>query len=185
MRRIVVVGTTGSGKTTLARAIAGRLGVPHVELDALHWEANWTEAPTDVLRDRLTRAVGGAAWVVDGNYSKVRELFWSRADTVVWLDYSLPVILWQLACRTLKRAVTREALWSGNRERLTTALFRRDSIILWALKTYRKYREEYPILFGRPEHAHLTVVRLRSPHATRAWLAGLCAHSPATLTERA
>lgn len=185
MRRIVVVGTTGSGKTTLARAIAGRLGVPHVELDALHWEANWTEAPTDVLRDRLTRAVGGAAWVVDGNYRKVRDLFWSRADTVVWLDYSLPVILWQLACRTLKRAVTREELWSGNRERLTTALFRRDSIILWALKTYRKYREEYPILFGRPEHAHLTVVRLRSPHATRAWLAGLCAHPPATLSERA
>jgi adenylate kinase family enzyme len=114
MRRIVVVGTTGSGKTTLAAAIAARLGIPHIELDALHWEANWTEAPTDVLRDRITRALSGAAWVVDGNYGKVRDLFWSRADTVVWLDYSLPVILWQLAGRTLKRVVTREELWSGN-----------------------------------------------------------------------
>ena len=173
MRRIVVVGTTGSGKTILAGAIAGRLGIPHVELDALHWEANWTEAPTDVLRERITRAVGGAAWVVDGNYGKVRDLFWSRADTVVWLDYSLPVILWQLAGRTLKRVMTQEELWSGNRERLGTTLFRRDSIILWALQTYRTYREEYPRLLGRPEHAHLTVVRLGSHRETRAWLAGL------------
>jgi adenylate kinase family enzyme len=173
MRRIVVVGTSGSGKTALARGISRRLAIPHVELDALHWEPNWTMAPPAVLRERVAQAVGAAAWVVDGNYAAVRDLVWSRADSVVWLDFVLPVILWQLARRTFTRVVTQEALWSGNRERLTTALFSRDSIFLWALQTYRKHREEYPRLLSHPEHAHLTAVRLRSPRAARAWLSSL------------
>jgi adenylate kinase family enzyme len=173
MRRIVVVGTSGSGKTVLAGEISRRLAIPHVELDALHWEPNWTMAPLAVLRERVAQAVGAPAWVVDGNYAKVRDLVWSRADSVVWLDFALPVILWQLARRTVTRAVTQEALWSGNRERLTTALFSRDSILLWALQTYRKHRAEYPMLLSHPEHAHLTLVRLRSPRAARAWLSSL------------
>src|SRR5205809_1832315 len=89
-RRVVVVGTTGSGKTTLAGRLAQRLGVPHVELDALHWEANWVEAGDEVFRERAARALTGSAWVVDGNYSKVRDIVWGRADMVVWLDYPLP-----------------------------------------------------------------------------------------------
>lgn len=175
MQRIVVVGTTGSGKTTVAREIAHRLGIPCIELDALYWEPDWTEAPLDAFRDRVTRAVNGVAWVVDGNYGQVRDLVWNRADALVWLDYSLPVILWQLARRTLERVVTQEELWNGNRERLGTALFSRDSLFLWALQTHRRYREEYPLLLRRPEHANLTVARLGSPRAARAWLSGLIA----------
>lgn len=170
MRRIVVVGTSGSGKTALARELSRRLGIPYVEIDALHWEPHWTTASLDVLRDRVAQAVGPAAWVVDGNYAKVRDLVWSRADAVVWLDFALPVILWRLARRTFTRVVTREALWGGNRERLQTALFSRDSVFLWALQTYRKHREAYPLLLTHPDFAHLTLVRLRSPRATRAWL---------------
>jgi len=116
-KRISVVGTTGSGKTTFARELAQRLGVPHVELDALHWEPNWTEAPLEVFRARVDLALRGEAWVIDGNYSKVRDIIWSRADTVVWLDYALPIILWQLLKRTLKRVFIREELWGKNRRR--------------------------------------------------------------------
>jgi adenylate kinase family enzyme len=133
MRRIAVVGTTGSGKTSLARLIARRLSIPHIELDALHWEPNWTEAGTAVLRARVGAVTAGAAWVADGNYAKIRDLIWPRADTLVWLDYSLPVILWRLTRRTLRRLLTGEELWNTNRE----------------------------------------VVRLRSPAATRLWLATL------------
>ena len=110
-RRISVIGTSGSGKTTTASQIARRLGIPHVELDALHWEADWTPATLDVFRKRVAQALGGDAWAVDGNYSKVRDIVWNRADTVVWLDYGLPVILWQLVHRTLRRSLTQEELW--------------------------------------------------------------------------
>jgi adenylate kinase family enzyme len=172
-RRIVVIGTSGSGKTTTASQLARRLGLLHVELDALHWEPNWTEAPLDVFRARVIEALKGDAWVVDGNYSKVRDIVWSRADTVVWLDYSLPVILWRVVWRTLRRSLTREELWGGNRETLRAALFSRESIVLWSLQTYRRRRREYPVLLARPEHAHLAVIHLRSPRAARDWLSGI------------
>ena len=121
----------------------------------------------------MGRALQGDAWVVDGNYSKVRDLVWSRAEVVVWLDFALPIVMWRLLGRTLRRAVTGEELWNGNHERLATTLCSRDSILLWALKTYRKHRREYPGVVGNPEYAHLRLVRLRSPRATEAWLSGL------------
>src|SRR3989304_3271536 len=102
-QRIAVVGTTGAGKTTLADQLAQRLGYPHVELDALHWGPNWTPAPDDVLRERLAGALSPDAWIVDGNYGKVRDIVWGRADTLVWLDYSLPVILRQLRRPAVRR----------------------------------------------------------------------------------
>jgi adenylate kinase family enzyme len=173
MQRIVVVGTTGSGKTMLARELAKRLGIPYVELDALYWEPQWTEPTVEVFRERVSRAVSGEAWVVDGNYSKVRDLVWPRADTVVWVDFSLPVILQPLVRRTFQRVVTQEELWSGNRERLRTALFSRNSLFVWALKTYRRRRREYSALPRMSEFAHLTIVRLRSPRAAEMWLSAV------------
>ena len=171
-RRIAVIGTTGSGKTTLARRISERLGIPHIELDALHWEPNWGETPLGVFRDRVDRALRGDAWVIDGNYSKVRDIIWLRADTIVWIDYALLRILWQLIWRTVRRIVTREKLWNGNREHWD-ALFSRQSLIVWALNTHPRHRHEYPALVTRPEYAHLKLVQLRSPRETRVWLAGL------------
>lgn len=172
-RRIVVVGTTGSGKTTLAGELAQQLEVPHVELGALHWEPGWTEAPTNLFRERVTRALSGEAWAVDGNYSAVRDIVWSRADTIVWLDYSLPTILCRLTRRTFRRIFTREELWSGNKERMWVQFLSRDSIFLWALKTYRKRRRTYPTLLASPEHAHLHFVHLHSPRQARRFLRSL------------
>lgn len=173
MRRIVVVGTTGSGKTTFAAHLAGRLGVPHVELDALHWEANWMEADLGRFRERVTRAVSDDAWVIDGNYHVVRDLVWPRADTLVWLDYRLSIILWRLVRRTARRVFTREELWNGNRERFLTQVASRDSILLWALRTYRRRRRNTPRLLAQREHAHLRVVRLPTPRAASRWFAGV------------
>ena len=169
-RRIVVVGTTGCGKTTLARQLAQRLAIPHVELDALHWDPDWTPALPDLFRERTTQALRGEAWVVDGNYHVVRDVIWSRADTVVWLDYALPVILARLVWRTLRRIVTREVLWNENRERFLVQILSRDSLFLWALRSYPRRRREYPLLLQQPAYAHLGVIRLPSPRATRTWL---------------
>lgn len=173
MRRVAVVGTSGSGKTTLARHLARRLDVPHVELDALHWEPNWTEAPREVLRERVSRALEGDAWVVDGNYSIVRDIVWTRADSVVWLDYSLPVIMWRLLLRTVRRIINREPLWNENRESLKMALSRK-SILLWALQTYQENRTKYPAEIAR--HPHLQSYRLRHPREADALIHG--GHAP-------
>lgn len=175
MKRVAIVGTTGSGKTTVARQLSQALHVPHVELDALYWGPNWTEPPVEVFRERVARALSGEAWVVDGNYGKVREIVWRWADTLVWLDFPLWLILWQLARRTLRRIVTQEELWSGNRERPRTGLFSRNSLFVWALQTYRRRRREYAELPRRPEYAHLRVIRLRSPRETLAWLSAIAA----------
>ena len=133
--RIVVVGVTGSGKTTTAIRLARILEIPHVELDSLHWQPNWVMAEKETFRQLVDQALSGPGWVTDGNYSKARDLIWGRATTIVWLDYALPVILGQLIWRTLKRVITRVELWNGNRETLRGAFFSKDSLFLWALKT--------------------------------------------------
>ncbi len=171
-KRISVVGTVGSGKTTCAREISLRLDAPHVELDSLHWEPNWVEGPDPVFRERVIQSLRGDSWVVDGNYHQVRDIVWGRADTVVWLDYPFRTIIARLAWRTFRRIFSREKLWKGNQERLRS-LFTRDSIFWWAVKSYRRRRREYPRLLSRPEYSRLKVMRLRSPTETNNWLSSL------------
>ncbi len=171
MQRIVVVGTSGSGKTTLTRQLGALLSIPTVELDALHWEPNWTPAPLAMLRERVDVALSGDAWAVDGNYSKVRDLTWGRADTIVWLDYSLWIVMTRVMWRTFTRIFSRKELWNGNRERLGNTFFSKESILLWALQTHQKNQRTYTELTSQPEYAHLRIVRHRSPRATRTWLA--------------
>ncbi len=156
--KIAIVGTSGSGKTTLARQTSQRLAIPHVELDALHWEPNWTEATIDVFRSRVEKALSGDAWVVDGNYSKIRPLVWSRADTIVWLDYSFAIVMGQILQRTIRRVVLREDCCNGNRETFQKAFLSSDSVIVWAIQTYQKNRRKYAILFQQPEFMHLKKV---------------------------
>ena len=170
-KRIAVVGTSGSGKTTLARHLAAILGFPHIEIDALHWGPNWTEASPEQLQKRVAQALVGDSWVIDGNYSRVRPYIWARATTLIWLDYSLPVIMARLVKRTFRRVFSREELWSGNRESLKTTFFTKDSILWWALTTYKRRRRDYPVLIAQPENSHLEVIHFQSPRAADSWLA--------------
>src|SRR2546428_8580972 len=117
-RRISVVGTIGSGKTTFARKTSKLLGVQHVELDALHWEPNWVEAPNDLFRERVKQSLQGNSWVVDGNYHHARDIVWSRADTVVWMDYPFGTIIARSARRTLRSILTHEKIRHGNQEHI-------------------------------------------------------------------
>ncbi len=169
MKRISIVGTTGSGKTTLARTLARHMNVPHIELDALNWEPGWKEVPLEIFRERVAQAVAAPSWTCDGNYSKLEGIVWRHADTVVWLDYGFGVNLSRLLRRTARRVCTGEECCNGNRERLLK-VFSRDSILLWFFKTHRRRRRQYPAMLARPENAHLKIVRLRSPRQADAWL---------------
>ncbi|MDH3943781.1 MAG: adenylate kinase [Anaerolineae bacterium] len=173
MRRINVVGTSGSGKSSTAQRIAATLGYPHVEIDALFWQPDWEGRPDDEFFPMVTQAASGDRWVIDGNYSRVRPIVWARADTVVWLDYPLWVIMLQLLHRTITRSLTKQTLWSGNRESIAKAFFSRDSILLWALQTYRRRRQQYPLLFEDPQYSHIKFIRLPSRSARNSWLENL------------
>ena len=171
-RRIAVVGTTGSGKTTFARRLSERLAVPHIELDALYWGPDWTPAPVEVFRERIAEAIAAPAWVADGNYTtSTGGQVWAAADTLVWLDVSIALIYRRLFTRTTARAVRGVELWNGNRESLRTAFFSRESLFVWALKTHWKHRHEWPEMLRRPEFAHLRLARLRSPKGAERYLA--------------
>jgi MoxR-like ATPase len=171
--RIVVVGRTGSGKTTLARELAAAIGVPHIELDSLYFGPDLSTAPLPVLRERTRAAVAAERWVTDGNKRAVRDLVWTRADTIIWLDYPVHVSLSRLARRARTRALSlgAHAARSGRREALPGQLLAAARGVLTALRSHRGQRREYPRMFAEPANGHLAVARLRSPRATREWLA--------------
>src|SRR3954454_20906111 len=171
--RILILGRTGSGKTTLARELAVALDVPHVELDSLYFGPDFSTAPLPVLRERTSEAIAAERWVTDGNKRAVRDLVWPRADTVVWLDYSIRVSLWRLAKRARSRtsALSAQAAETAPRTGLPGQMLAAARGVLTALKSHRGQRKEYPRMFAEPANRHLAVARLRSPAATRAWLA--------------
>jgi adenylate kinase family enzyme len=170
VRRVSIIGGSCVGKTTTSRLLAARLGVPHIELDALHHDPGWQEAPADVLRARVEEALAAApdGWVVDGNYhGKIGTLVLEQADTVVWLDMPYATAVRRVLRRTWSRLVRRTELWNGNRERLRDTLGR-NSIVRYVLATHRTFAEKWTERLAA--HPQLEVVRLRSQREVGEWL---------------
>jgi adenylate kinase family enzyme len=177
MRRISVVGNSGSGKTTLALALARALGSPHLELDSIFHQPGWQPLQTELFRARVEEFIAADSWVVDGNYSEVRELVWARADTVVWLDPPRRQVMRQLTRRTLRRMVTGAELWNGNTENWRTLFrFRADSeqsILVFAWTHHGKYRARYQAAPRDIANQHLTFIRVPSRAAAARLVSGL------------
>ena len=166
MRKVAVIGGTGSGKSTVSRQLAERLGVPHIELDALFWKPGWVMPSAEEFRPLVADALESEGWVVDGNYgARLGTLVLDQADLVVWLDMPFWTKFRRLLRRTIRRIRTREVLWGTNVDTWRGALLSRDSLFWWLLKTHfpnkRKYRER---LEGYPH------VRLRSPREVERFL---------------
>ncbi|MBO1075179.1 AAA family ATPase [Roseomonas marmotae] len=187
--RIVVIGISGAGKTSLARQLAQEMQVPHIELDALYWEPGWTAAAPAAFTARAESASAGPAWVADGNYRVVRPLLWARATHLVWLDYPRPLIMARVIRRSVARLLGRRELWNGNRERWRN-LLEPGHPIRWAWTQWRPWRQGVEVALAGGAYPHLAVLRLRHPRelpAARATLvrrAGRTALPPRLVEER-
>jgi shikimate kinase len=169
VRRVNVKGSSGAGKSTFSQELAQGLGVPYVELDALHHGPNWSE-PTDAeFQARVRQAIASApeGWVIDGNYEhKLGDLVIAASDAVVWLDLPLRVKFRRLWRRTTRRIRDDVELWSGNRESWRGAFWGLESLFVWALRSHFRHRWRWPRRFaGDPR-----LVRLRSEREARRWL---------------
>lgn len=166
-RRILVAGTSGTGKTTLATHLAALLHFPRVEIDALFHGPRWT--PRESFVDDVERFTAGTQWITELQYRAVRPLLLERADTLIWLDYPRRIQMSRLTLRTLRRRLLRQELWNGNIEPpLHTIFTDPDHIIRWGWRTRHRLSEEVPT--AEANHPHLTVVRLSHPRDTRRWL---------------
>ena len=167
--RVLVAGTSGSGKTTVARAVAGQLRIPQVEIDALFHGPRWTPRPS--FEADVQRFAAEPAWVTEWQYRRVRAVLAARADLVVWLDLPRVTVLRQVVLRTLTRRLRRTELWNRNVEpALWTFLTDRDHIVRWAWRTHAATGPRVVALAG--QRPGLPVVRLRSRREVRDWLAG-------------
>jgi len=175
VERVAIFGASGAGKTILARSLAELAHLRHIEVDGIFHQANWTPLDDATFLARIEELTKAPSWVTDGNYSTVRPLIFARADTILWLDYDRIVTTRRVIFRTLKRAVTREVLWNGNREALSN-LVRFDpeySVIRWSWTSHGRMRETFATLLASGELSHCTILRFRHPRETAAWLRSL------------
>jgi len=164
-KRIAVIGTTGTGKTTLAKQLAVKIGGEYIELDAIFHGPNWVDIPRPEFVANVRARIQAERWVCDGYYGNwARQL--DAADLIVWLDYPFRIALIRILRRTFKRLLTKEELWNGNRESWSMA-FSRESIIVWFFQTYWKRRREMPRILDSSRYPNAHKMRLRHPREAR------------------
>lgn len=173
MDRVWIRGTSGSGKTTLGRAVGRRLGIEPVDLDDLHWLPGWTERPSEEFQALVAAVAARPRWVIMGNYGKVRDGVEPRADTVVWLDYALPVTLGRVARRTILRCLRGDLCCNGNREGFRQSFLSKDSVIWWSLTTHARRRRDCDVFMAAPPTPGQVRIRHRTPRETAEWLRSL------------
>ena len=171
MKKINVIGTSGSGKSTFSRLLANKVGYPYLEMDAIFWKPNWQESTDDEFFLKLKRSLAQETWVLDGNYSRTTEIKWSNVDHVIWIDYPFSRTMYQAIRRAFIRSATKTELWgTGNTETFAKSFFSRDSIILWTLKTYKRKRVRYSKMLHDPRYRHIKFIRLTSPKMAKKFI---------------
>lgn len=173
MQRILVGGSSGAGKSTMARRLATTFNLRYVEVDSLFHGAGWTMRP-EFLAD-VTAVVEGDRWVIDHDYDAVSHLVWPRLDTFVWLDYPRWLTEWRVLRRSIVRGALRKELWNGNRESLLNMLRNPEHPVQWSWRHHAAKRAHFEELTSRPDNGHVEVIRLQTPAEARRWLSRVSA----------
>jgi adenylate kinase family enzyme len=164
MNKIIVVGTTGSGKSTFCKSLNSKLDYKYFQLDQLYWKPNWCGSTDDEFFPKIEAIIKqNEKWIIDGNYGRSMGITWPKADTVIWIDYPFWLVFYQNFSRAIKRSVTREELWpnTGNRESILR-MFSKDSILRWLIKTYPTMKVRYSNAILDSNNSHINFHRLRS-----------------------
>ncbi|MBI1214419.1 MAG: adenylate kinase [Alphaproteobacteria bacterium] len=173
MDRVIIVGATGSGKTTFSRKLAEKTGAPAQDLDDLHWLPGWQTRETEDFLRLAGELAARERWIVAGNYSKTRDIIWPRAETVIWLDYPFSLVFWRLLRRSVLRIIDKNPICNGNTETLRQFLSK-NSIMVWLFKSYGKRKREYgSMVAGGGQYPHINYIRISSPGEAEAFLDGL------------
>lgn len=175
--RVVVIGSSCAGKSTFARELASARGCAFIEMDDLFWAGNWVPKPAHEFLAAVEAASAPTQWVVAGNYGSARDVLWPRATTIVWLNYSLPRVLGRGLVRTVRRVVTREVLFQGNRETFRRSFLSRDSILWWIVTTFHRRQHEFESLRASGRYAQLRWIEVRHPDQAAAAMQWLRAHN--------
>lgn len=171
MQKIIIVGAAGSGKSTLAKRIAKKIGANHTELDSIYHQPGWKPIETDAFIQTVASYTQAESWVIDGNYiSRLGLDFWKKADVVIWLDFPFHLVFCRVVSRTLRRGLTRQTLWNGNRESLHKNLFTNDSVIRHMLKTWKKQKERYQPIFAENKIGNTTLIRFTNDYEASRFL---------------
>lgn len=173
--RYLVIGTSGAGKSTFAKKLARKIRASYIELDSHYWGADWQAVPPEQFKHSVVEATQGACWVADGNYSAVRDMLWSRATHVVWLNYGRFTVFSRLLRRTLGHGITRKRLSHGNRESLRMAFLSKESVLLWSLSTYVKNQSKFADLREHGKYAHLQWIEFSGPSEASTFLKAIAA----------
>lgn len=167
MKRILVIGTSGTGKSTLAQRLSNVLHLPFFASDPFYWDAHWKPASDAKVLQQVQDVIRREAWILDGNFDNERGLVWRQADCIIWLDYSLATICRRVILRNLFWVLTQQPTWSGNRMTLRRAL----SGSRHAIKSYSLKRQNYPHWLA--ELSGITIHRFHTTRETEAWLQSL------------
>jgi adenylate kinase family enzyme len=169
-RRVLVNGGSGAGKTTLAIAVAERLGLPHTEIDALYHGPGWV--PREEFLDDVRALATRERWITEWQYADARPILLERCDLLVWLDLARAVTTWRVVRRTWRRRFRSEVLWNGNREGpLWHIVHDHEHIVRWAWSSHPRAAERIETVLR--ERRDLPVVRLSTPAEVSRWLGRL------------
>lgn len=172
--RAVIIGSSGSGKTTFSEALAQSCNVPHIELDSLYWGTDWTPVPLEQFQERALSAIQADGWVCDGNYPVLQHELLRGANLVVWLNLPFWVVFARVLLRSLQRIYSRRVLYSGNRETFRRTFLSRHSILVWVVTSYLRRKRRYRTLFEMRPVAGAAFVELRSPQEVHEFLCKFC-----------
>lgn len=172
LNRINVIGTSGSGKSTLAKEISTILKMPYIEMDLLYWKRDWTEPSDEEFFEKLSNALSGSSWVLDGNYKRTTEIKWQKVETIIWVDYSKIRTIFQAIKRAILRIISNKELWpnTNNKESFKQSFLSKKSIILWTLSTYDKNKCSYEAMMKDPKYSHLQFIRISNNKEKRQFL---------------